>query len=114
MQFIESKNFAARAIALAFGIPPQLLGISGENTYSNIEEGLLALWEETLIPLLDKLSDALRNWLSYWYQEDIAIDFDRDSILALTEKGENVWSKISNANFITINEKRALVGLKAI
>jgi HK97 family phage portal protein len=114
MDFIESKNSAAREIALAFGIPPQLLGINGDNTYSNMQEARLALWEETLIPLLDKLSDALGNWLSHWYQEEIIIDFDRDGISALTEKRENLWAKISNANFMTLNEKRALVGLKPV
>lgn len=114
MDFIESKNAAAREIALAFGIPPQLLGINGDNTYSNMQEARLALWEETLIPLLDKLSDALGNCLSYWYQEEIIIDFDRDSISALTERRENLWEKITQANFMTLNEKRALVGLKPI
>ncbi len=114
MDFIESKNSAAREIALAFGIPPQLLGINGDNTYSNMQEARLALWEETLIPLLDKLSDALGNWLSHWYQEEIIIDFDRDSISALTEKRENLWAKITNANFMTLNEKRAIVGLKPL
>ncbi|MGI4776081.1 MAG: phage portal protein [Janthinobacterium lividum] len=111
MDFIESKNSASREIALAFGVPPQLLGINGDNTYSNMQEARLALWEETLIPLLDKLSDALGNWLSYWYNEEIIIDFDRDAISALTEKRENLWSKISAANFMTLNEKRAFVGL---
>lgn len=114
MDFIESKNSAAREIALAFGVPPQLLGINGDNTYSNMQEARLALWEETLIPLLDKLSDALSNWLSYWYGEEILIDFDRDSISALTEKRENLWAKIASANFMTINEKRAFVGLGPI
>lgn len=114
MDFIESKNSAAREIALAFGIPPQLLGINGDNTYSNMQEARLALWEETLIPLLDKLSDALGNWLSHWYQEEIIIDFDRDSISALIEKRENLWVKITNANFMTLNEKRAIVGLKPL
>lgn len=114
MDFIESKNSAAREIALAFGVPPQLLGINGDNTYSNMQEARLALWEETLIPLLDKLSDALSTWLSHWYGEDLHVDFDRDAISALTEKRENLWSKIATANFMTINEKRALVGLEPI
>src|SRR4029079_9685812 len=35
MDFIEAKNVAAREIALAIGVPPMLLGIPGENTYSN-------------------------------------------------------------------------------
>ena len=38
MDFIEAKNGAAREIALAFGIPPMLLGIPGDNTYANYAE----------------------------------------------------------------------------
>ncbi|MFN7038680.1 MAG: phage portal protein, partial [Alphaproteobacteria bacterium] len=53
MDFIEAKNSAARDIALAFGVPPQLLGIPGDNTYRNMREARLALWEETILPLLD-------------------------------------------------------------
>jgi len=114
MDFIQSKNSAAREIALAFGVPPQLLGINGDNTYSNMQEARLALWEETLIPLLDKIADSMSNWFSYLFKEDIIIDFDSDSISALTEKRENLWAKIANANFMTLNEKRAFVGLPKI
>lgn len=114
MDFIESKNSAAREIALAFGVPPQLLGINGDNTYSNMQEARLGLWEETIIPLLDKISNALTHWFSGLYQDKIIIDFDRDAISALTNKRENLWSKISSSHFMTINEKRAFVGLKPI
>ncbi len=113
-KFIELKDSSARDIAIAFNVPPQLLGISGDNTYSNMQEARLALWEENIIPLLDKYSDALSNWLSHWYQEDLIIDFDRDAISVLTKRRENLWSKIANANFMTVNEKRAFVGLSPI
>jgi HK97 family phage portal protein len=113
-KFLELKDSSARDIAIAFNVPPQLLGISGDNTYSNMQEARLALWEENIIPLLDKISDALSNWLSYWYKEELIIDFDRNSISALTQKRENIWGKISAADFMTINEKRALVGLGPI
>ena len=113
-KFIELKDSSARDIAIAFNVPPQLLGISGDNTYSNMQEARLALWEENIIPLLDKYSDALSNWLSNLYEEDLIIDFDRDSISVLTKRRENLWSKIANASFMTINEKRAFVGLGPI
>ena len=113
-KFIELKDSSARDIAIAFNVPPQLLGISGDNTYSNMQEARLALWEENIIPLLDKYSDALSSWLSHLYEEDLIIDFDRDSISVLTKRRENLWSKIANASFMTINEKRAFVGLGPI
>lgn len=114
MDFIESKNCAAREIALAFGVPPQLLGIVGDNTYSNMQEARLALWEETIIPLLDYIADAMSNWLSYWYQQEIILEFDLDAISALTQRRENLWAKVATANFMTLNEKRKQVGLKPI
>ncbi len=38
MEFNAAKNMAAREVALAFGVPPMLLGIPGDNTYSNFAE----------------------------------------------------------------------------
>jgi HK97 family phage portal protein len=32
MDFLQAKHAAAREIALAFGVPPMLLGIPGDNT----------------------------------------------------------------------------------
>ncbi|AVP87441.1 Phage portal protein [Candidatus Phycorickettsia trachydisci] len=114
MDFIESRNSAAREIALAFGVPPQLLGINGDNTYSNMQEARLALWEETLIPLLDKIADGLTNWLSFWFQDEFIVDFDRDSISVLTEKRQKLWSNLNNINFMSANEKRAMANLPRI
>jgi len=114
MDFIESKNSAAREIALAFGVPPQLLGINGDNTYSNMQEARLALWEETIIPLLDKIADSLTNWLSQQFREEIVVDFDRDCISLLTERREKLWMTLTNIGFMSVNEKRALVGLSRI
>lgn len=113
-KFIELKDSTARDIAIAFNVPPQLLGISGDNTYSNMQEARLALWEENIIPLLDKYADALSDWLSYWFSEQLIVDFDRDAISVLTKRRENLWAKIANANFMTLNEKRAFIGLKPI
>lgn len=114
MDFIETKNIAAREISLAFGVPPQLLGIAGDNTYNNMKEARLALWEETIIPLLDKISDSFSCYLSNLYGEEIIVDFDRDEISALTGKREDIWSRLESSDFMTLNEKRAFVGLPPI
>jgi phage portal protein BeeE len=44
MDFVGSKAAAARDIALAFGVPPMLLGLPGDNTYANYAEANRALW----------------------------------------------------------------------
>ncbi len=63
MDFINAKHVAAREIALAFGVPPMLLGIPGDNTYANYQEANRAFWRLTLLPLVDKVLAALARWL---------------------------------------------------
>ncbi len=109
--FLELKNSLSRDIATLFNIPSQLIGIKGDNTYSNMQEARLAFWEENIIPLLHKLSDSLSRWLSYWFNENLNIEFDIDAISSLNEKRENLWKKVSNASFMTLNEKRAIFNL---
>ena len=48
MDFIEAKWVAAREIALALGVPPMLLGIPGDNTYSNYAEANRTFWRQTV------------------------------------------------------------------
>ena len=57
MDFAESKAGAAREIALAFGAPPLLLGLPGDNTFSNYTEASRAFWRQSS---LDVIPDASR------------------------------------------------------
>jgi len=111
MDFLESRHTASRDIALAFGVPPQLLGIPGDNTYSNYREARLALWEETVIPLLCHLRDELNAWLAPQFDEDVTLGFDLDDVPALAPRREKVWARVRAADFLTLNEKRQAVGL---
>ena len=64
MDFIEAKHAAAREIALAFGVPPMLLGIPGDNTYANYQEANRAFWRSTVLPLASRIGAALAQWLA--------------------------------------------------
>ena len=44
MDFISLKQMAAREIALALGVPPLLLGLPGDNTFSNYQEANRTFW----------------------------------------------------------------------
>ncbi len=110
MDFATLKSAAAREIALAFGVPPMLLGLPGDNTYSNYREANRALWRLTLLPLADKLFSALREGLSPWFP-DANLGIDLDQITALSEDRERLWKQVSDADFLTRAEKRAMLGL---
>lgn len=82
MDFMEGKDDAARDICLAYGVPFTLL-VKGQSTYNNVSEAKLELYEDTVLPLLDRTLDAMNNWLCPRFGEDFRLVADRDSISAL-------------------------------
>jgi HK97 family phage portal protein len=110
MDFAALKSAAARDIALAFGVPPMLLGLPGDSTYSNYKEANKALWRLTLLPLADKLLSAISEGLVTWFP-DVALKVDLDRIPALAEDRQALWSQISAAAFLSDAEKREMLGL---
>lgn len=114
MDFIAGKKLSAREISQAYGVPPILVGIDGDATFSNYKEARFHFWEDTVIPLLEYIINELNMWLSRRYGNHIVIKYDEDSIPALAPKREKIWKKISAAGFLTINEKRQALGYSPI
>ena len=112
MDFARARDTAAREIALAFGVPPLLLGLPGDATYANYKEANVALWRLTLLPLTGRILSALSAHLQNWWP-GIVLSVDRDAVPALSEDRERLWSQVSAASFLTDMEKRALLGLEA-
>jgi HK97 family phage portal protein len=110
MEFIETKHAAAREIALAFGVPPMLLGIPGDNTFANYAEANRTFWRQTVLPLVQRTCEALTNWFRPAFGEDLRLTFDGDAIEALSAEREALWARVGAADFITADEKRAAVG----
>ena len=122
MDFIEARNGAAREIALAFGVPPMLLGIPGDNTYSNYQEAQRAFWRGTVLPLVVRTAKAMSSWLAPAWdtarpsvpamegERRLELRPDLDQIEALTSEREALWARIERVSFLTQNEKRAAVG----
>jgi len=110
MDFANLKAAAARDIALAFGVPPMLLGLPGDSTHANYREANRALWRLTLLPFGGKLLGAIAEGLSVWFpQASLAIDLDK--VPALAEDRQALWAQVSAASFLTDAEKRAMLGL---
>ncbi|CAN5208254.1 phage portal protein [soil metagenome] len=110
MDFIETRNAAAREIALAFGVPPMLLGIPGDNTYANYAEANRSLWRQTVLPLVGRTADALTQFLGPSFGSELRLGYDADQIEALSTEREALWSRVGAASFISDDEKRAAVG----
>ncbi|AYO84064.1 phage portal protein [Methylobacterium brachiatum] len=109
MDFVEAKNAAAREIALAFGVPPLLLGLPGDSTHANYAEANRALYRQTLIPLAARTAQALAGWLEPAFGP-VDLEPDLDRIEALAGERESLWRRVEAAGFLSVAEKRAAVG----
>ena len=110
MDFIETKNNAARDIASAFGVPPQMIGINGDNTYNNMAEARLTFWEDTIIPMTKMIVNAIADWYSMHSGRNIIIEPDLDTIQSLAEQRQKTWETINNSEFVSESEKRESLG----
>ena len=114
MEFQKTKEAAAREIAIAFGVPPMLLGIPGDATYANYQEVNRAFYRLTVLPLATRVTSVIADWLSDFTGERIDLRPDLDQIPALATEREAAWRRVGDATFLTAAEKRALLGLPAI
>ena len=110
MDFLEAKHAAAREIALAFGVPPMLLGIPGDNTYANFQEANRVFWRQTVLPLAARIGTSITQWLAPQFGDGIRLVIDTDRIDALAADRTALWDRLADAAFLTLNEKREAVG----
>jgi HK97 family phage portal protein len=117
MDFINLKHMSATDIALCFGVPSQLVGVPDSQTYSNIAEARLALYEETIIPHLKLIQSDLNEWLVPMFSEELEFCYDIDGIPALAERKRKTYENITsavNTGIMTRNEAREIIGLSPI
>jgi len=117
MDFLNLKHMAATDIAMCFGVPSQLVGVPDAQTYANVAEARLALYEETIIPHLRKIESDINEWLVPMFDQDIYFCFDVDAIPALAERKRKTYENITSAvreGIMTRNEARQTIGLSPV
>jgi HK97 family phage portal protein len=100
MSWLEGQKLSSREIAIAFGVPPELIGDSSNKTYSNYREARQAFYTETILPLMDWLRDDLNRWLTPLFGDNLYLDYDRDEIEALQEDMQSVWDRSISAGLL--------------
>lgn len=114
MEFHKTKEAAAREIAVAFGVPPMLLGVPGDATYANYQEANRAFFRLTVLPLAAKVTAALAHWLSGFGGDPVEVKPDLDQVPALAAERDAQWARVAAADFLTVAEKRVLLGLPPV
>ena len=89
-----------------------LLGIPGDNTYSNYQEAQRGFWRQTVLPLVNahgaRRSRPGSRRRSAPGSASCAPDLDQ--VEALSSEREALWARLDKASFLTDDEKRAAVG----
>ena len=111
MEFQKTKEAAAREIAIAFGVPPMLIGIPGDATYANYQEANRAFYRLTVLPLVGRVLASLSHWLSGFTGVPVELRADLDQIPALAVERDQQWARVGAADFLTAAEKRMILGL---
>ncbi len=109
LEFAEMKTQSARDIALAFGVPPQLLGIPGDNTYTNYSQAVRALYRSAVIPMVQHLCQDLSTFFDE-SMDSIEVEPMLDDLEALADERTELWDRINKTENLTVNEKRAAMG----
>lgn len=111
MEYSAAKDGAAREIALAFGVPPMLLGIPGDNTFANFMEANRSFWRQTVLPMASRMAEAMTGFLC---EGNLRLAHDLDQVEALSADREALWARVGKAEFLTADEKRQAVGYGAV
>jgi hypothetical protein len=106
VSLIEQYNASIKDLCNIYHVPVQMLNNTDASTYNNMKEAKKALYQNAVIPELCKIRDELNRWLAPQFGEKLCIDFDFSVIPELQEETEKVVNQMSQAWWLTPNEKR--------
>lgn len=116
MDFISSKKMSILEICAAFGVPPEIVGYGENKTYSNYAEARKALYEDGVLPNLNRLRDKLNATLVPRFGDNLELDYNKDAIEALQENRDAVYKRATEAykgELLTKDEAREEMGYGA-
>ncbi len=108
LALLESREWDAKQIAAAFGVPAFMLNMeqAGGLNYSNPEMLFATWWRTELYPAAHRIAAHLSTWIprGAW------VEFDPSILLRPDLKTETeVWLSLLKENVVTVNEVRAAV-----
>ena len=106
LSLIEQYNASIKDLCNIYSVPAVLLNNTESSTYNNVIEAKKSLYQNAIIPELNKIKDELNRCLVPSYGEKLYLDFDYSSISEMQEEMDKVVGQMSQAWWLTPNEKR--------
>ena len=107
MDYSQGVTTSAREIAIALGVPPELVGDSANKTYSNAQEANKEFAAHTIKPQADLFYSTLTRKLAHLYPDVARIGYDEAQIDGLKGDESSIITALTSCDFLTTNEKRA-------
>lgn len=104
------KNSLLITLCQVYNTPPEIAGSPDHRTFNSMPEARKAWYNEAVLPLLSAIRDSYNRALVPLYGDQYYLDYDRDQIDALQEERNQVWSRVKNADHLTLQEKRQATG----
>tara|TARA_Y100001973_G_scaffold78808_1_gene115741 strand:+ start:409 stop:2655 length:2247 start_codon:yes stop_codon:yes gene_type:complete len=106
LSLIEQYNASIKDLCNIYSVPVVLLNNTESSTYNNVIEAKKSLYQNCIMPELNKIRDELNRWLVPTYGEKLYLDFDYTNISELQEEMDKVVDQMSKSWWLTPNEKR--------
>jgi HK97 family phage portal protein len=105
-QLAGAREWGLRDIALAFGIPPYMLGVPGDSsTYANVESRMIELRTFSLLPWIRRIESVLDSE----FARGTSLKIKSDALLrADTASRYAAYESALRAGWITVDEVREL------
>lgn len=116
MDFANLQTMAQRAVALQYKVPLPMI-TTDASTFNNYKEAKLAMYDDAVLPLADRLFGGLQDFLFPRYKLDpskIRLTYDIDQVTALQSRRNEELKLRRELNLETTNEMRAMIGREPI
>lgn len=110
-EFLGALNWTKEDIALAFGVPLDLIG--GQRTYANVDASERIVWTHTIKPEADFIAAELTEQLLPMFgTTDLVAEFDYSEVAALSENSDAIWTRAKDAwlsGGLTLNQYMEII-----
>jgi len=105
---VAIKDSIARDVVMTFGVPTQLVGLPGSDTYNNLAMARVGFLTDTVLPGYIGLYVSGLNHALMTSGAQIVADIEH--IPAMIRARQDMTDMASRASMLSINEQRALLG----
>lgn len=117
LQYVESRKLTREEVAAAYYVPPPMLALLDNATFSNIKQQHQMLYQDTLGPWLSMIQDEIALQLIPDFEDsaDLYVEFNlQEKLRGDFEARQDAIVKSVGGPWRTINEGRALENLPPI